>query len=149
MLFNTWMEAPLGVPPHAYASSAGGGEGGGEGGGAGGGAGAVASARAPGCRPRAEWSDAQPTRREGVGSGGGGGVKAKIWLLGDSLGAMLLVGRGRGTQSRCRFLRHWSPRRRAAPRSARADAQCAGSGRLGGGAHGAFCPHAIFTSAEA
>ena len=75
------MEAPLGVPPHALASSAGGG--------AGGGAGAMASPRAPGCRPRAEWSDAHPTRREGVGSGGGGGVKAKIWLLGDSLGVGL------------------------------------------------------------
>ena len=75
------MEAPLGVPPHAHASSAGLGKGGGEGGGAGGGEGA-----APRCRPRAEWSDADPTRREGVGSEGGGGVKAKIWLLGDSLG---------------------------------------------------------------
>ena len=131
MLFNTWMEAPLGVPPHAYASSAGGGaggaegggeggaEGGGAGGGAGGGEGAVASARAPRCRPRAEWSDAHPTRREGVRSGGGGSVKAKIWLLGDSLGVGLVLGRGRGRgscwvagQSRCRFLRHWPPRRR-------------------------------------
>ena len=95
MLFNTWMEAPLGVPPHAHASSAGLGKGGGEGGGEG----AVASPRAPRCRPRAEWSDADPTRREGVGSGGGGSVKAKIWLLGDSLGVGLLVGRGRGTGS--------------------------------------------------
>ena len=96
------MEAPLGVPPHAHASSAGGGKGGGEGGGEGGGKGGGAGCgegAAPRCRPRAEWSDADPTRREGVGSGGGGSVKAKIWLLGDSLGVGLLVGRGRGTGS--------------------------------------------------
>ena len=77
VLFNTWVEAPLGVPQHAAASSsAGAGAGSGE-----------AAPHAPCCRPRAEWSDAPPTRREGVGSEGVGSVKAKIWLLGDAAGS--------------------------------------------------------------
>ena len=77
VLFNTWVEAPLGVPQHAAASSStGSGAGSGE-----------ATPHAPRCRPRAEWSDAPPTRREGVGSEGVGSVKAKIWLLGDAAGS--------------------------------------------------------------
>ena len=82
VLFNTWLEAPLGVPQHAAASnSACSGAGSGEA------ATLAPPPPAPSCRPRAVWTDAPPTRREGVGSGGVGSVKAKIWLLGDSAGS--------------------------------------------------------------
>ena len=68
VLFNTWLEPPLTVPQHAAASSR-----------AGSGEAATPPLPAPCCRPRVEWSDAPPTRREGTGS-----LKAKIWLLGDT-----------------------------------------------------------------
>jgi hypothetical protein len=60
VLFNTWLEPPLNVTPHADAGSS------------------AAPQPAARCRPRAEWSDAALTRREAEAH-----VKAKIWLLGD------------------------------------------------------------------